>query len=187
MDDVCVVCLPYRSRTIFNLGARLSRVAGIRLHDGNTRVWNKAGECPERAEELGPNVWNPDLGHTSGFRRFRGKVGDRSNGRTKIVGNRRLGWQVLLQCAGPRCHHFLRTVPPSPDSHLTQRVTHDASHGEVVGRFHSAAINKPVHVKSFLCDAVGWFGRQLTTLGFLGRCPPQRLPQLAEQFVTAFW
>ena len=23
------------------------------------------------------------------------------------------GWQLLLQCAGPRCHHFLRTVPPS--------------------------------------------------------------------------
>ena len=21
-------------------------------------------------------------------------------------------WQVLLQCAGPRCHHLLRTVPP---------------------------------------------------------------------------
>ena len=22
-------------------------------------------------------------------------------------------WQILLQCAGPRCHHWLRTVPPS--------------------------------------------------------------------------
>ena len=22
-------------------------------------------------------------------------------------------WQVLVQCAGPRCHHFLRTLPPS--------------------------------------------------------------------------
>ena len=22
-------------------------------------------------------------------------------------------WQLLLQCAGPRCHHFLRTVPPT--------------------------------------------------------------------------
>ena len=21
-------------------------------------------------------------------------------------------WQIILQCAGPRCHHFLRTVPP---------------------------------------------------------------------------
>ena len=22
-------------------------------------------------------------------------------------------WQILLQCAGPRCHHILRTLPPS--------------------------------------------------------------------------
>ena len=22
-------------------------------------------------------------------------------------------WQILLQCAGPRCHHLLRTLPPS--------------------------------------------------------------------------
>ena len=22
-------------------------------------------------------------------------------------------WQILAQCAGPRCHHFVRTVPPS--------------------------------------------------------------------------
>ena len=22
-------------------------------------------------------------------------------------------WQILLQCAGPRCHHLFRTVPPS--------------------------------------------------------------------------
>ena len=22
-------------------------------------------------------------------------------------------WQIILQCAGPRCHHYLRTLPPS--------------------------------------------------------------------------
>ena len=22
-------------------------------------------------------------------------------------------WQILLQCAGPRCHYFVRTLPPS--------------------------------------------------------------------------
>ena len=22
-------------------------------------------------------------------------------------------WQILLQCAGPRCHHMLRTLPPT--------------------------------------------------------------------------
>ena len=43
-----------------------------------------------------------------------------------------LGWvpdvqcagQILLQCAGPRCHHFLRTVPPGPSA--TNANSHDA-------------------------------------------------------------
>ena len=30
------------------------------------------------------------------------------------------GWQILLQCAGPRCHHFLRTVPPSQSARYAQ-------------------------------------------------------------------
>ena len=35
-------------------------MAGIRLHEGKTRVWNKAGECPEEIAELGPEVWSPE-------------------------------------------------------------------------------------------------------------------------------
>ena len=49
-----MVCFPHRVRSIFNLlGDRLSTMAGIRLHEGKTRVWNKAGECPEEIAELG--------------------------------------------------------------------------------------------------------------------------------------
>ena len=33
------------------------------------------------------------------------------------------GWQILLQCAGPRCQHFLRTVPPSQSARYAQ--SHD--------------------------------------------------------------
>ena len=33
-------------------------------------------------------------------------------------------WQLLLQCAGPRCHHVLRTVPPS------QSARYAAGHDE---------------------------------------------------------
>ena len=33
-------------------------MARIRLHDGKTRVWNKADECPDRMQELGADVWN---------------------------------------------------------------------------------------------------------------------------------
>ena len=49
-----------------------------------------------------------------------GQGGGRTNGGgTEVVGPVALGpdvqcaWQVLVQCAGPRCHHFLRTLPPS--------------------------------------------------------------------------
>ena len=31
------------------------------------------------------------------------------------------GWQILLQCAGPRCHHILRTLPPSESAEYGQR------------------------------------------------------------------
>ena len=34
------------------------------------------------------------------------------------------GWQILVQCAGPRCHHLLRTVPPSQSRQ--HAVGHDA-------------------------------------------------------------
>ena len=45
LDDIYVVSLPERTRTIFNLAAeKLGAGAGIELHAGKTRVWNKAGE-----------------------------------------------------------------------------------------------------------------------------------------------
>ena len=95
LDDVYVVCLPHRVRSIFNLlGDRLSTMVGIRFHEGKTLVWNNVGECPE--EIAGTPVgsgefvawdalpWVPEC-----------------------------TWQVLVQCTGPKCHHFLRTLPPS--------------------------------------------------------------------------
>ena len=33
-------------------------------------------------------------------------------------------WQILLQCAGPRCHHILRTLPPTQSEEYAQE--HDA-------------------------------------------------------------
>ena len=32
------------------------------------------------------------------------------------------GWQILLQCASPRCHHFLRTLPPSQSAWFAGRL-----------------------------------------------------------------
>ena len=38
------------------LSETLARVAGIRLHQGKTKVWNKAGRAPEDVQELGPEA-----------------------------------------------------------------------------------------------------------------------------------
>ena len=41
-------------------------------------------------------------------------------------------WQLLVQCAGPRCHHFIRNVPPEHSVAYAQG--HDRGMREVVGR-----------------------------------------------------
>ena len=41
------------------LARALHSVAGIRLHQGKTRVWNKAGTQPEDVDTLGENAWQP--------------------------------------------------------------------------------------------------------------------------------
>ena len=111
LDDIYVVSLPERTRAIFNLVAeKLGEGAGVELHAGKTRVWNRAGDCPPVLEELGPEVWNAVgikiLGTPVGTCAARLAEGDK----LVLICNA-LG--VLVQCAGPRCHHFLRTMPPS--------------------------------------------------------------------------
>ena len=60
LDDVCAVSAPERTRNIYDMLAdKLFRRAGIRLHNGKTRTWNKEGEVPERMPEMGPEVWSP--------------------------------------------------------------------------------------------------------------------------------
>ena len=47
LDDVYAICQPERVRPIYDLLCRnLSEQAGIELHVGKTRVWNKACEEP---------------------------------------------------------------------------------------------------------------------------------------------
>ena len=54
LDDVCVLCQPHRVMMIYDELARCRiRVAGIRLHQGKTRVWNKARVPPEGVHILG--------------------------------------------------------------------------------------------------------------------------------------
>ena len=57
---MCAVCQPDRVRDGYEaLRRHLGEVAGIRLHEGKTRVWNRAGICPPRLDDLGPDVWSP--------------------------------------------------------------------------------------------------------------------------------
>ena len=56
-----VLCLPHRVVPLFKvLRESLDRVAGIRLHEGKTKVWNRSGTAPEDVEELGEEAWQPE-------------------------------------------------------------------------------------------------------------------------------
>ena len=133
LDDVYVVCSPNRVRAVFDMLAReLSEHAGIQLNEGKTRVWNRAGVRPTHMEDLGPEVWNEEgvkiLGTPIGSDRFIEAVTEE-----RLTEGRRLwdalawvpdlqsAWQILLQCAGPQCHHFLRTVPPDQSARYASR------------------------------------------------------------------
>ena len=136
LDDTYVLCSPERTRVLYNLlNTTLQERAGIRLHTGKTRMWNFAGERPVDIEDLGPDVWNPEgikiLGTPVGHPEFVSTFVEQ-----RLVEERKLwdaipsvpdlqcAWQLLLQCAGPRCHHLLRTVPPSQSFRYAQG--HDA-------------------------------------------------------------
>ena len=104
-------------------GTALQEQAGIRLHSGKTRVWNKAGIHPRDVDDLGPDVWCKDgvkiLGTLVGSDSYVEVATDeRINEEARLwaalawVPDLQCAWQILLQCAGPRCHHFLHTVLP---------------------------------------------------------------------------
>ena len=108
--------------------------AGVELHAGKTRVWNRAGDCPPDMEELGPEVWNAAgikiLGTPVGSAEFEHEVcaarlaeEDKLWKAIKWIPDLQCAWQVPVQCAGPRCHHFLRTIPPSRSAECA--VGHD--------------------------------------------------------------
>ena len=123
LDDVYVVSNPDRTRPLYDLlGEKLAH-AGIRLHAGKTRMWNKASERPPNIDDLGDEVWNPEgikvLGTPVGSDAFvlratasRLEEESRLWEAVSWVPDAQCAWQILLQCASPRCHHFLRTVPP---------------------------------------------------------------------------
>ena len=130
LDDVYVLCLPHRVVPLFKvLRESLDRVAGIRLHEGKTKVWNRSGTAPEDIEELGEEAWQPEglkvLGTPIGSPQFTAaqlRVGEERRFWDAIptVKNLQCAWQLLLQSANPRANHTLRTLPPSLSGRYAQ-------------------------------------------------------------------
>ena len=124
LDDVHAVFSPHRTRPLYKILGEVGHGAGIRLHAGKTRVWNREAICPPDIQEIGDEVWNPEgikiLGTPVGSHHFvEGEVAKRLDEERKLweaipcVPDLQCAWQIFVQCAGPRCHHMLRTLPPS--------------------------------------------------------------------------
>ena len=134
LDDIYALSSPDRTHDLYELlGVKLAS-AGIRLHTRKTRCWNRSGVPPPNMAELGPDVWSPQgvkiLGTPVGSAEFIEEATQRRLEEERIlwgaipsVPDIQCAWQILLQCAGPRCHHWLRTVPPSCSA--TYAVGHD--------------------------------------------------------------
>ena len=61
LDDTYILSLPQRARPLYNvMGTTLETGAGIHLHAGKTRIWNRAGIRPPDIGDLGEEVWSPD-------------------------------------------------------------------------------------------------------------------------------
>ena len=123
LDDLYLLCAPGRARHLYDLLAEsLHGNAGIQLHQGKTRVWNRSGTVPENVDSMGEEVWRTDgikvLGTPLGNAQF---VAEHT--RKRLVEEQRLwdaipsvpdlqcAWQILVQSANPRANHTIRTLP----------------------------------------------------------------------------
>ena len=94
-------------------------------------------------EEFGEDVWSPVgvkiLGTPVGSLDFVESVTEERLEKEQelwraipSVPDLQCAWQLLFQCAGPRCHHFLRTVPPTQSRVYAEG--HDRGMQEVMAR-----------------------------------------------------
>ena len=129
LDDVYVLCPPERVRTIYDALEAALADAGIELHSGKTRVWNKAGERPPGIADLGgeEGAWSPEgvvlLGAPVGTPEFvRAHAAERLQEEQVLLSklakldDPQCAWQLLSRCAVPRGNYWLRTLPPSASS-----------------------------------------------------------------------
>ena len=116
LDVIYVVCSQATVRTVFNLlSVKLFDGAGIRLHAGKTRVWNKAGICPPNMGDLRPEVWNAEgikiLGTPVGSDAFVQAASEDRLEEERRVGGHSMGAGRSMWLANPLA---VRSTPLSP-------------------------------------------------------------------------
>ena len=128
LDDIYLLCQPARVKPLFKLLERaLLRCAGIELHQGKTKAWNRAGVVPDNIGEVGDDAWQPEgitvLGTPVGSEQYISrKMEERITKERELwstiptVPDLQCSWQLLLQSANPRANHTMRTMPPSQSS-----------------------------------------------------------------------
>ena len=124
LDDLYLLCEPGRVRHLYDLVSEsLHRNAGIQLHQGKTRVWNRSGTVPDNVDSLGEEVWRTDgikiLGTPVGNAQFVAEhMQERLEEEQRLwdaipsVPDLQCAWQILVQSANPRANHTIRTLPP---------------------------------------------------------------------------
>ena len=121
LDDVHVIAKPNRIQTIYDLLS--STMAGIQLHTGKTRTWNKAGVCPERMAELGPSVWSQEgikiLGTPVGSAEFVQRLCEE---RIAKGGKQSLGCRIF-KAVGKSSSKCQLEMPPLLEDVAAQRVS----------------------------------------------------------------
>ena len=130
-------------------------------------------------------VWNPEgikiLGTPVGSRHFvRQKVTERVDEERRLweaiphVPDLQCEWQILLQCAGPRCHHMLRTLPPTQSREYAEE--------------HDAGMHRTMEVRHASHDQTIDAGGKLATLPMrLGRLGLRSAQRVAPGAFWASW
>ena len=113
LDDVNTLTTPGRTRSVCADCTRGRQGAGIGTTRAPPTCQNSGAKCGvHRASRCWAHQW----GHLSLLR-----MSPRDGWKKRVACGRRIpsvpdlqsAWQIILQCAGPRCHHLLRTLPPN--------------------------------------------------------------------------
>ena len=129
LDEIYIVCSPERVATLYGvLAAALWDHARVQLNQGETRVWNAAGEEPPNLAALQPDpssatgVWvgawtlPPEQLGTEAFvqrhLRDQRRNQDALLERIPTLGDLQSAWLLLLFCSSTRAKYLLRMLPP---------------------------------------------------------------------------